>query len=248
MAALYDRIGTTYAQHRRPDARIDAAINNALGPLTTICSIGSGTGSYEPRDRAVVAIEPSQTMISQRPAESHPVVQGVAEHLPFPDGAFGVALAVLTVHHWRDYRHGLAEMIRVARRQVVLTWDPAVFSKFWLVSEYVPELATSDVGLAEVSAICTELDVNEVRTVPVPWDCTDGFAGAYWRRPALYLDPAVRGAISGLAMCAPDVITRAMADLQRDLDDGTWQRRYGDLAALNEIDIGYRLVIAGEVA
>src|SRR6266850_1722401 len=199
MAELYDAIGQGYDLHRRPDPRIASAIVAALGPADTVVNVGAGAGSYEPRDRRVVAVEPSRAMIGQRRPCSAPVVQASATALPFRDAAFDAALAVLTVHHWPDRARGLAELTRVARRMVILTWDPAS-SGFWLVDDYFPEIAIIDrpifPGLDELTRMLGPIDV---RSIPVPHDCSDGFLGAYWRRPHAYLDAGVRGAISTFA-------------------------------------------------
>src|SRR5438132_12218763 len=139
-------------------------------------------------------------MIRQRPAGAAPVVRGVAEHLPFPSDAFDAALAVLTIHHWSDAATGLRELARVARSQVVLTWDPRVWQRFWLVAEYLPEVIEMEAGAATLAAVEETLEVVDVAVVPVPADCTDGFFGAYWRRPERYLDPKARGAVSGFSV------------------------------------------------
>jgi SAM-dependent methyltransferase len=243
-AQRYDSIGRGYARHRRPDPRIAAVIEEAVGDAGAVLDVGSGTGSYQPGRGRVIAIEPSRTMIDQRSPDAAPYVQGVAEHLPFPDGSFDTALAVLTIHHWPDHRAGLEEMARVSQRQVVLTWDPRIFARFWLVADYLPEIATHEAHLATLDAVTDVLRVTHVRPVPVPADCTDGFAGAYWRRPAAYLDPSVRGAISSFAVCDPLTVTRAMARLQEDLATGRWSSRYRELAARDTLDLGYRLVLA----
>jgi SAM-dependent methyltransferase len=244
MTALYDTIGRTYADYRRPDTRIAAAIDGALGDASSVVDVGSGTGSYEPRGRRVVALEPSITMIRQRGPDAAPVVRGVAERLPFADDSFDVALVVLSLHHWPDPPAGLAELARVAPRQVVLTWDPEVFARFWLIAEYVPQIAAWETGLATIAAVEAALEVVEVRPVPVPWDCTDGFCGAYWRRPHRYLDPGARAAISGFWHCEPHDVEGAMLRLGRDLADGAWHDRHREQNDLTELDLGYRLVIA----
>lgn len=244
MSALYDRIGTTYGQYRLPDERIARQIASALHGAATVVNVGSGTGAYEPRTTDVLGVEPSRVMISQRESGTAPVLQGVAERLPLADSSFEASLALLTVHHWPDAEVGLAEMIRVSRRQIVLTWDPSVFRCFWLIEEYLPEVAEQEAQLATVDAVCRALNVVDVQTVPVPWDCSDGFCGAYWRRPERYLDPGARGAISAISLLDPAHVERAMQRLKRDLDDGAWTTRHQGLGALSELDLGYRLVIA----
>lgn len=244
--AVYDHIGTTYDRYRRPDPRLTTAIERALGDAERLLNVGSGTGSYEPPGRHVTAVEPSMVMVRQRPSTAAPVVQAVAEHLPFRDHAFDAALAILTVHHWTNASRGLTELTRVASAQVVLTWDPAVMERFWLVAEYLPEIAHAERGLPTVAAVTGTLDVKSVDTVPVPWDCTDGFFGAYWRRPSQYLDAEARAAISAFSKCDSNSVMEAMTRLERDLDSGEWMRRHADLLSLDEFDVGYRLVVAGK--
>lgn len=240
--ALYDDIGRGYAANRRPDARWAAAIRDALGGARTILNIGAGAGSYEPDDREVLALEPSRRMIAQRPAGAAPVVQAVAGALPFPDAAFDAALAILTVHHWPDAARGLAEMQRVAARQVIVTWDPQAFAEgFWLVRDYLP---AEPEDIAAGRRIAARL--HDVRTIPlpVPHDCTDGFYGAYWRRPEQYLDPAIRASISGLALAGQNIIEPAMERLAADLRSGAWQRANAPLLDLDELDLGYCILVA----
>jgi SAM-dependent methyltransferase len=209
-----------------------------------VINVGAGAGSYEPADRRVVAVEPSREMIRQRPAAAAPVVQASATALPFRAGAFDAALAVLTVHHWPERAAGLAELRRVARdRVVILTWVLVPDEAFWLVEEYFPELAVLDRGLFPTpDEMRSILGPIEIRPLPVPHDCTDGFLGAYWRRPHAYLDPAVRGAISTFSRL-PDA-EPGLTRLRNDLEDGTWARRHAPLLTRSELDLGYRLIIS----
>jgi SAM-dependent methyltransferase len=242
--AGYDRIGSVYARHRRPDPRLADQIALALGDAVTVLNVGAGTGSYEPAERTVVAVEPSNVMISQRPPGSGPVVQAVAEDLPFPDGAFDAALAVLTVHHWGDARAGLSEMARVARRVVVLTFDPVVHRLFWFFQDYVPESnALPSTNTLGPDAVAEAIGADHIEIVPVPADCVDGFNWAFWRRPHEYLDPEVRACMSGLALLDDDLVRRRMEQLRADLDDGSWTRRHGHLLHQDTIDGGFRLVV-----
>jgi SAM-dependent methyltransferase len=240
---LYDVIGDGYSLQRRPDPRLAAAIGIALDDAESVLNVGAGTGSYEPGDRRVVAVEPAWSMIRQRAAGAAPVVQASAVDLPFRDGAFAATLAILTIHHWPDRPRGLAELARVARRRVVaLTWDPAA-SGFWLVDDYFPEVVAIDrpmfPSLADLERAWGPLDV---RPVPVPHDCVDGFLGAYWRRPAAYLDAAVRSGISTFSQLRD--VESGLGRLRRDLADGTWTYRHGHLLHRTELDLGYRLVVA----
>ena len=240
--ALYDRIGVGYVERRRPDERIAARIGAALGQSRRVLNVGAGTGSYEPVDRLVIAVEPSVAMIRQRTAHAAQVVQASAGRLPFRDSSFDATLAVLTVHHWPNPREGLDEMMRVAReRVVVLTWDPQ-HSGFWLVREYFPQIAEIDRAIfPRLDDVERALGPVDIQVVPIPSDCTDGFLGCYWRRPAEYLDASVRAAMSTFSKFDHRA---GLARLRRDLEDGTWLKRNGALLALGELDIGYRLIVA----
>ena len=240
---LYDEIGVGYADYRRPDARIASSIMEALGDAESVVNVGAGTGSYEPSDRFVVAVEPSVAMIGQRQPGSAPVVQASATHLPFRDGAFAAALALLTVHHWPDRLCGLDELARVAKgRLVIVTWDPNA-SGFWLVDDYFPDLARIDGDIfPSIEELRRALGRIKVRPLPIPHDCSDGFLGAYWRRPYCYLNPNVRSAISTFSKIGD--VEPGLARLRSDLENGTWERRHLGLLNRSELDLGYRIVIA----
>ncbi len=248
MTEFYDRIGVGYADRRRADPRLAAAITRALNRTETVVNVGAGAGSYEPSDRSVVAVEPAMTMIRQRRAGSAPVVQASATALPFRDDGFAAALAVLTVHHWPDRARGLAELGRVARRRVVVvTWDPSS-QGFWLLDDYFPQIGDVDrPNFPSLEDFRRALGSVEVHPLPIPHDCVDGFLGAYWRRPHAYLDAGVRSAISTFAKLQTRDVESGVERLRRDLADGTWARRHGDLLNRSEIDLGYRIVIAGKL-
>lgn len=241
MQPAYDRIGINYAELRKPDPRIAAQIDRALGAAKTVLNVGAGTGSYEPTHCQVTAVEPSAGMIRQRAPTAAPVVQASAEALPFPDDSFDAVMGVLTIHHWTDQAKGCAEMLRVSRGPVVLaTFDPQ-HRGAWLL-DYLPELAAlDDAHMPRMSDYERWLGPVRIETVPVPHDCTDGFLYAYWRRPEAYLDPHVRSGSS--AFWTIDA-SAGLERLARDLDTGAWERRYGHLLAEETCDIGYRLVIA----
>ena len=243
----YDQTGVTYSQTRRPDPRIGAVIDRAVVGLASVANIGAGTGSYEP-PQTVVAVEPSRVMISQRPRGAAPAVQATAEALPLRTGAVEAALAVLTVHHWTSLAAGVSEMLRVARRRVIiLTWDHDVIQQFWLLREYVPAAAQTDARLAVPITTLVELLGHErvsVVTVPVPHDCADGFGGAFWRRPDAYLDDTVQRGMSLFSMTPNHEVRQGLSRLRADLSSGDWQRRHANLLQLPELDLGYRLLIA----
>lgn len=240
MPELYDTIGWGYRDLRRPDPRIEAAVRRALGDASSVVNVGAGAGSYEPRDRPVIAVELAMTMIRQRRPGMAPAIRATGTCLPFRDAAFGAALAILTIHHWPDPRRGLRELARVARGVVVLTWDPSA-PGFWL-TDYFPEILAMDRPIfPPMDEYRRQLGRVAVHDLPIPHDCSDGFLGAYWRRPAAYLEPRVRSAISTFSKIRPE---DGLRRLRQDLDSGEWLRRYGAVLSESELDLGYRLVVA----
>lgn len=241
--ALYDAIGGRYGRFRRPDPRIAAAIEAALGDATSVVNIGAGTGSYEPLDREVIAVEPSEVMIRQRPAGAAPCLQGSAEALPLEPGSADAAMAILSAHHWTDLDQGFREMARVARRRVVLlTWVPDG-APFWLVEDYFPEMAINDRQMFPSAAVLTAMLERiigpvQMAPVPIPHDCSDTYA-AYWRRPDAYLDADLRSAMSAFARIDADA---GLARLRADLSSGRWAERNGHLLSRDALDLGYRIV------
>ena len=235
----------TYSTSRRADPRLAAQIRSALGDARSVVNVGAGAGSYEPEDVEVIPVEPSEGMIAQRPPSAAPARQGFAESLPLPDRCADAAMAILTIHHWGDLAAGLREMRRVARgRIVVLHFDPQLTRRFWLVEEYLPEIGERERELPSAADVASLLDMpSRIVPVPIPWDCTDGFLGAYWRRPEAYLDPVVRASISVFAPLG-DALAPALERLRADVESGAWHRRHADLLARGDLDIGYRLVVA----
>jgi SAM-dependent methyltransferase len=238
---LHDWIGPSYPATRRTDLRIAARIWAALGEARTVLNVGAGTGSYEPPDREVTATEPSAAMRAQRPPGAARCLDAEAGSLPFADQSFDVAMSVLSDHHWPDPVAGLREMARVARKVVVFQFDTSRPSDFWLTRDYLPEFAALATGatLAErADAIGARLE-----TVPIPWDCADGFFHAYWRRPAAYLRPSVRRAVSVWARVGPAAEQRAVDALRADLVSGQWHARNHAVIGMERADFGARLLI-----
>jgi SAM-dependent methyltransferase len=244
-ATPYDEIGRTYSRTRREDPRVAASLHACLGDGHSVLNVGAGTGSYEPADRFVVAVEPSTEMLRQRPRHRAPVVRGVAEALPIADGAFDVALVVLTMHHWHDVDLGLRELRRTSRRQVVFYFEPLHTHGFWGV-EYFPEAieVPSEHDAPGEDELRAALRVREVRPLLVPHDCVDGFGLAYFGRPEAYLEPDVQAGMSWLARLPADVRRRGSDRLAAELASGEWDRKYGALRQQEWFDGGYRIAIA----
>jgi SAM-dependent methyltransferase len=243
---LYDTIGATYSVTRRTEPRIAAQVWAALGDARTVLNVGAGTGSYEPADRDVTAVEPSALMRAQRPAGAAPCLAAAAESLPFEDQSFDAAMAFATVHHWQDPIAGLREMRRVARRVVVFTHD-TIYSewlgRFWLTRDYLPEVAGLLAGRPSVTELAAAIGARK-EPVLIPWDCADGFFEAYWRRPEAYLDESVRRGVSVWVRVGPRAEQRALRGLRADLASGRWAERNRDLVDLDEAELGLRLLVA----
>ncbi len=238
----YDNYAGDYRNYRRPDPRIGAQIEHWLGDVESILNVGAGTGSYEPCDGRVIALERSPGMIARRPPETGPAVCGMAEALPFANASFDVATAILTLHHWQDQATGFAELRRVARRRVLLlTWvDDS--PRYWL-EDYFPEFRVLDRQIfPDVDTLSSHLGPLRVETIHIPADCSDGFLCAYWQRPEAYLDPHARAAISSFARIAD--ATPGLQQLRDDLDSGAWLAHHGYLLEQDNVDLGYRLLIA----
>ncbi|BCJ32709.1 MerR family transcriptional regulator [Actinocatenispora thailandica] len=245
-AQLYEVIGSAYPATRRTEPRIAERIWAALGDARTVLDVGAGTGSYEPPGRDVTAVEPSAVMRAQRPAGAAPCVAASAESLPFEDLSFDAAMAVSTVHHWPDPVAGLRELRRVARRVVVFTYDASSTGwreRFWLTRDYLPEFAGLLAGWPALADL-TQAVGGHAEPVLVPWDCSDGFFEAYWRRPEAYLDERVRRAVSVWTRVGPDAERRAVTSLRADLASGRWAERNRDLVDLDAAELGLRLLVA----
>lgn len=240
----YNRMGLNYSDFRRPEPRFEAAIWEALGDARSVVNVGAGSGSYEPPDREVIAIEPSPVMIAQRPPGAAPALEGVAEDLPLDDQSVDAAMGVLTIHHWQDLDAGLAELRRVARRRIVLlTLDAEAASEAWLIKDYFPEAGSMDRDVMPSRArIRASLPGARFEPVPVPRGCLDGFTIALWDRPEWLLNPEVRRASSIWHRMPSAAAEHGLERLRAELENGRWDEKYGHLRSEPELDIGLRLV------
>jgi hypothetical protein len=228
---------------RRTEPRIAEQVWAALGDARTVLNIGAGTGSYEPPDRDVTAVEPSAVMRAQRPPDAAPCLAGAAESLPFEDQSFDAAMALATIDHWQNPIAGLCEMRRIARRVVVFTNDASDPDRFWLNRDYLPEHNDLWAGRPSLTELARAIGAR-IEPVLIPWDCADGFYEAYWRRPEAYLDDHVRRGISIWARVGPDAEQRAVRSLSDDLAFGRWAERNRDLLDLEAAELDSRLLIA----
>jgi SAM-dependent methyltransferase len=242
----YDRIGRGYSDFRRADPRIAARIEAALGDARTVLNVGAGTGSYEPADREVMAVEPSAEMIAQRSPDAAPAVQASAESLPFEDDSFDAALAVLTAHHWADLDAGLTEMLRVARERIVIvTFDSETLKGLWITADYFPEMLElkRPSGASSRDLLVEKLPEAASSPISVPRDCTDHFFAALWARPELIFDEEIVRPMWVWQSISEEARRRGRERLAADLESGAWEERYGHLREMDELDVGLRLVV-----
>lgn len=244
--ADYGTIGVVYRNYREADPRIAAVVHSALEDARTVLNIGAGTGSYEPTDREVTAVEPSATMRARRPPHLPPAIDASAESLPFGDGAFDAAMGTFTVHQWADLSGGLAEIRRVTRGPIAfLTCDPALLKSYWLY-EYAPEVIDTEASrYPSMAALAAGLGGEVIVTpVPIPLDCCDGFNDAYYGRPEMLLDPQARLACSAWSFVDAQAIARFESHLAADLASGAWDRRHGRLRSQATLEGALVLVVA----
>lgn len=248
VGALYDSIGHGYSAHRRQDPFLYRRILSSLGDAQTVVNVGAGTGSYEPSDRTVLAIEPSEVMARQRRADSLPAIRAPAYKLPLHDRSVDSAMTVMSLQHWQPHQFaGVREMGRVARKRVIIvTIDPRVSAQMWLMADYVPEIAKIDHQTFPLpETICGWLDCEtEIEAIPVSRDFSDWMLLSFWAHPERVLDPAARAATSAFARQPETVIERVVVAVRHDIEDGSWNRRYASLQSLREYDAGLRLITA----
>jgi len=240
----YDTMGQGYRSVRQADPRLASKITAALGDSRTVINVGAGAGSYEPVDRWVLAVEPSSVMIGQRPPEAAPVLQTSVEDMALAADTVDAAMAILTVHHWRDVEAGLRQLVRVARKRIVIaTMDVPTLARLWIVADYLPEFVGEHTArFPPISRLCELLPNSTSEVLAVPHDCTDRFLAALWARPHALLDPATRAATSPWYDLPAATVAKALARLRNDLHDGTWHERYGHLLEHAELDVGLRLI------
>ena len=247
-AVRYEEIGGGYSLTRREDPRFAAAIHGALGDARSVVNVGAGAGSYEPQDRHVIPIEPSDVMAAQRAPTLAPAIRASAGELPLRDGSADAAMAVLTIHHWDDdQERGVRELRRVARDTVViLTYDPIVSGEMWLIADYLPEVAELDRRIFPSPEVLVGWlgGSTRIEVVPIPQDTPDWMLGSFWAHPERVLDERARNATSGFARMDTHVVERVVAAVRRDLESGSWDERHGHLRGLDAFDVGLRLVVS----
>lgn len=243
----YDSYGHQYASQRQTDPRIAEYVYKALGDAATILNVGAGAGSYEPKDKYVIAVEPSAVMRSQRLDKGKtPAVIGSAESLPFDENSFDASMAMVTIHHWPNLEQGLKELRRVTKGPVIiLTFDPDSLNKFWN-AEYFPDLI--EIERRRFPSIETILSIFgsncEVVEIPIPLDCMDGFQEAFYGRPEAFLESEVRKAQSAWGFLPTGMEQKLVQNLADALKSGEWDKKYGHYREAPYFTCALRLIIA----
>lgn len=241
----YDKQKVKYTANRQTDPVIASLIHSALGDAKTVINIGAGTGSYEPADRILTAVEPSDIMRAQRGPQKVPAIAAFAEDLPFEDNSFDASMALLTIHHWPDLNKGLLEMKRVTKNtMVIMTFDPDDVHRFWL-ADYCPEMVDIDRARSpKIKYITDTLGSSfKIIKIPVPIDCIDGFNEAFYARPEAFLDESIRRSQSFWDFLPREKEMEAVKKLKEDLDSGNWDKKYGHLKNQKEFIGALRLII-----
>lgn len=235
-----------YAPMHNADPRIAKQINDALGTAKSVVNVDAGAGAYEPVDREVLPIEASPEKIAKRSPELPPAIQAHPECLPLPSGCVDASMTCMALHCWSDWRVGVQELRRVARKRVVIfTYDRDYSERFWLLRDYLPKLgrlhSARFPSIDEQRAALGE--EVEVQPVQIAHDCEDGFLASYWRRPRAYLDEDVRAGMSIFHLPRARTMLDGLEDLADDLDSGRWDERYESLLEREQMDLGYRLLL-----
>ena len=241
----YDGKDHNYSEIRKADPRIGLYIRRSLRGCDTVLNVGAGTGSYEPENRYVIAVEPSSVMRAKRLALGKmPALNAKADDLPFDDNSFDAVMAVLTIHHWPDLKSGLLEIKRVARKKLsILTYDPDMLDVFWNV-HYFPQLIEIERSrypkLDQIAAyLGAELTITNIK---IPLDCSDGFQEAFYGRPEAFLQEDVRKAQSAWGFLDKETENLYVKKLADDLSSGEWDRLFGHHRTMPEFKGAFRML------
>ena len=243
----YDTHGQKYSGQRKTDPRIAAFIHKALADSETVINIGAGSGSYEPEDKYLIAVEPSIIMRTQRIANGKiPAINAKADSLPFDDRSFDAAMAMVTVHHWPDIEKGISEIRRVTKKRfVIMTFDPDALDDFWNVN-YFPQLIEIErARYPSITRLQKALSAKtEVIKIPIPLDCVDGFQETYYGRPEAFLEKEVRMAQSAWGFLPADLEKKYLQNLSNDLQSGAWDKKFGHFRTQPNFTGALRLIVA----
>ena len=219
------------ASTRRADPRIAAQIHAALGDAARVVNVGAGTGNYEPDDRAVVAVEPSRTMLAQRAAGARAGGASRRRGAAVRRRRVRRRARVLTVHHWADLDAGCASCSVSPARQVVFCFEPA-----WVdrrsgsspsTSPRSPRSTPSDARPTR-ERLARVLDVRARRAdASCPPTASTASAAASGTGPRRTSIPGCRQACRASRSSTPTCRRRGTERLRADLASGAWDARHG---------------------
>jgi ubiquinone/menaquinone biosynthesis C-methylase UbiE len=255
---LYDTIGRNYSVHRRADYRIVNCLTDYLNiPRNSIIAdIGAGSGNYSnalaDHGFSVKAIEPSDIMKNQSiKKDKVEWINGVAESIPLADASVDAVVSIMASHHFTSLPRALAEMNRICPDGPIVwfTFDPREAQNPW-IAHYFPEIWADAMRIFppvnELVSLFTKATGKKTKAYvfKLPPDLDDKFLAAFWREPSAYLNEDVRQAMSGFAVADQDKVECGIRKLKSDLDDGRWIQKYGYILNFDEIDWGYRYIVA----
>ncbi|WLR42274.1 class I SAM-dependent methyltransferase [Bacillus carboniphilus] len=256
---IYNQIGKSYNTTRKADSRITEAIIQELNihPSATILDIGSGTGNYSYElakvGYQVIAMEPSEIM--RRQGKQHRNItwkEGVAEKIPLEDHSVDGIICTLASHHFQDLPLCFREMKRVLKENgkiVIFTLDPRLCDEdCWLFEYFAPILENAYIFHPPVKDLATLIEQQVMRPVkikafPLPHDLVDQFFFAGWRNPKIYLDTNFQKGTSPLAKGKKEVVQDCLNKLNIDLENGSWEKKYGNILSLNEYECGHFFLV-----
>ncbi|RJQ21190.1 methyltransferase domain-containing protein [Candidatus Woesearchaeota archaeon] len=118
----YDEIAPGYDELHFEEQKCKAEIilkELSLKKTDTLLDVGCGTGKITALFPCnAQGIDPAAELVKQSPV---PAQVGKAESLPFPDKSFDVVISLTAVQNFDDIDKGIAEIARVAKRDVVIT-------------------------------------------------------------------------------------------------------------------------------
>jgi SAM-dependent methyltransferase len=199
----------------------DRALDVGCGPGGLTAQLVKRLGSG-----AVSAIDPSGPFVAAVRAQfpEVDVRSGVAEHLPFPDDSFDLALAQLVVHFMADPVAGLREMARVTRPGGLVAacvWDHAgrggPLSMFWRAVHDVDPGAPGEAELAgaregHLAELCEAANLDNIEPALLTVNVAFATFDDWWEPFTLGVGPA--GAyVTQLDEARRDVLRERCAEL-----------------------------------
>lgn len=253
---IYDKIGNRYDKHRTADERIVNAIKFLidLPDESIIADIGAGTGNYSnviaDMGFKVKAVEPSIEMRNQAIRNNNVIwFDGTAESIPLPGNSVDGIIVVLAIHHFSSFRKAAIEFSRICPNGpiVIFTFDPRGCEYFWF-KEYFPNIWQQAFDqfppINEIAQIIAKEGqwLIEIHKFLLPNDLSDKFMAVGWNKPELYLDIDIRNCMSGFALANQTIVKSGIQRLEKDLESGVWDSKFGDLRGRTNFDAGYRFI------